>query len=81
MKHVKVLGTGCRNCQTTLNADRRGRHAPRASRSNWRRSSRSRTSCSIGLMATPGVVIDEEVVHSGGVPDRKKIERWFAPSA
>lgn len=33
------------------------------------------------IMATPGVVIDEEVVHSGGVPDRKKIESWFAPLA
>jgi N-acyl-D-aspartate/D-glutamate deacylase len=31
-----------------------------------------------GVMSTPGVVIDGKVVHSGGVPDRKKIEDWLA---
>ena len=28
-------------------------------------------------MSTPGVVIDGQVVHAGGVPDRKKIEGWL----
>ena len=30
-----------------------------------------------GVMATPGVVIDGVVVHSGGVPAKSKIEGWF----
>ena len=30
-----------------------------------------------GIMSTPGVVIDGQVVHAGGVPDRKAIDAWF----
>ena len=33
---------------------------------------------SYGIMSTPGVVLDERVVHAGGVPSRAKIEGWFA---
>lgn len=28
-------------------------------------------------MSTPGVVIDEKVVHAGGVPGREKVEGWL----
>ena len=30
-----------------------------------------------GVMSTPGVVIDEKVVHAGGVPTRAKVEGWL----
>jgi len=33
------------------------------------------------VMATPGVVIDGQVVHSGGVPTRQKVEGWFPATA
>ncbi len=29
-----------------------------------------------GVMSTPGVVIDGQVVHAGGVPNRAKVEGW-----
>jgi hypothetical protein len=32
---------------------------------------------SYGIMATPGVVIDGQVVHAGGVPSREKVASWF----
>jgi len=32
-------------------------------------------------MSTPGIVIDNKVVHAGGVPDRKSIESWFSDDA
>ena len=32
---------------------------------------------SYGIMSTPGVVIDGQVVHAGGVPNRQKAEAWF----
>ncbi|HEB57432.1 MAG TPA: thioredoxin family protein [Gammaproteobacteria bacterium] len=28
-------------------------------------------------MSTPGIVIDEKVVHAGGVPSREKITQWL----
>lgn len=30
-----------------------------------------------GVMSTPAVVIDNQLMHSGSVPDRKKIEGWL----
>jgi hypothetical protein len=32
---------------------------------------------SYGVVSTPGMVIDGQVVHAGGVPDRKKVEGWL----
>jgi predicted thioredoxin/glutaredoxin len=32
---------------------------------------------SYGILSTPGVVIDGQVVHAGGVPSRQKVEAWF----
>ena len=36
---------------------------------------------SYGIMSTPGVVIDGQVVHAGGVPSRQKAEGWFQGAA
>ncbi len=30
-----------------------------------------------GILSTPGVVINGEVVHAGGLPTREKIEQWL----
>jgi small redox-active disulfide protein 2 len=32
---------------------------------------------SYGVMSTPGVVVDGQVVHAGGIPDRKKVAEWL----
>lgn len=32
---------------------------------------------SYGITSTPGVAIDGQVVHAGGVPSRPKAEAWF----
>jgi hypothetical protein len=34
-----------------------------------------------GIMSTPGVVIEGEVVHAGGVPSRQKVEGWLQTEA
>lgn len=30
------------------------------------------------IVATPGVVVDGEVVHAGGLPKKDEVERWLA---
>ncbi|MFP4561262.1 MAG: thioredoxin family protein [Thiohalorhabdus sp.] len=76
-KEVKVLGTGCANCQTTLQlieqvAEEQGADI------DLQKVEDIGDIMSYGVMSTPGVVVDGEVVHAGGVPDRKKVAEWLA---
>ena len=76
MKNIKVLGTGCANCKTTVKlideiAKENGIEI------QLEKVEEIRDIMSYGVMATPGVVIDGEVVHSGGVPSKEKIQKWF----
>jgi small redox-active disulfide protein 2 len=77
MKQIKVLGTGCRNCETTAKlidqvATEKGLAI------ELEKITDMADILGYGVMSTPGVVIDGKVVHAGGVPDRKKIESWLA---
>ncbi len=77
MKNIKVLGSGCRNCETTADlikqvADEKGTAIELEKVTDIGRI------MGYGVMSTPGVVIDGSVVHAGGVPDRKTIEGWLA---
>ena len=76
MKDVKVLGTGCANCQTTLKLIEEIA-AARGVAINLEKVDDMAQILGYGVMSTPGVVIDGKVVHAGGVPDRKKIEGWL----
>jgi small redox-active disulfide protein 2 len=74
---IKVLGTGCANCKTTLKlieevAAEKGVAVTVAKVEDIR------SIMSYGVMSTPGVVIDGKVVHAGGVPSRDKIAAWLA---
>ena len=76
MKHIKVLGSGCRNCETTAKLIAEIAAAKGAA-IELEKVMDIATILGYGVMSTPGVVIDGKVVHSGGVPDRKKIEGWL----
>lgn len=76
MKDIKVLGSGCANCTTTLKLIEEVAQA-RGVAVNLEKVEDMATILGYGVMSTPGVVIDGKVVHAGGVPDRKKIEGWL----
>jgi small redox-active disulfide protein 2 len=76
MKNIKVLGGGCRNCQTTYDlirqtADELGTEVALEKVQDLAQI------MSYGVMSTPAVVIDGRVVHAGGIPDRRTIASWF----
>ena len=76
MKNVKILGTGCANCQTTYKlvdevAKSRGVEI------QLEKVEDLKAIMGYGVMSTPGVVIDGKVVHACGVPARAKVEGWF----
>jgi small redox-active disulfide protein 2 len=77
MKNIKVLGTGCANCKTTLKliADAA---AAKGVAVELEKVEDLKDIMSYGVMSTPGVVIDGKVVHAGGIPGRDKIDGWLA---
>ena len=76
MKDIKVLGSGCANCRTTLKLIEEVAQA-RGVAVDLEKVDDMAAILGYGVMSTPGVVIDGKVVHAGGVPDRKKIESWL----
>jgi small redox-active disulfide protein 2 len=76
MKNIKVLGSGCANCKTTLKLIEEVAQA-RGVAVDLEKIDDMAAILGYGVMSTPGVVIDGKVVHAGGVPDRKKVESWL----
>ena len=76
MKNIKVLGPGCANCKTVAKliaavAEEKGIAI------ELEKVEEIREIMSFGILTTPGVVVDGQVVHSGGIPSRDKIEQWL----
>lgn len=76
MKNIKVLGSGCANCKTTLKLIEEVAGA-KGVEVSLEKIEDVAAILGYGVMSTPGVVIDGRVVHAGGVPDRKKIDSWL----
>lgn len=76
MKSVKVLGTGCRNCQVTHRLIEEVAKA-RGVEIELEKVEKIDEIMRLGVLVTPGVIVDGKIVHSGGVPDRKKIASWL----
>jgi len=77
MKHIKVLGTGCRNCETTANliriaAEQAGTAIELEKITDIAQIMR------YGVMSTPGVVIDGKLVHAGGLPGPDQVRQWVS---
>ncbi|WP_131109827.1 thioredoxin family protein [Sulfuricystis thermophila] len=76
MKNIKVLGTGCANCKTTLKLIEEVA-AAKGVAVQLEKVEELKDIMSYGVMSTPGVVIDGTVVHAGGIPSREKIDGWL----
>ncbi len=77
MKNIKVLGTGCANCKTTLKQIEAAAKA-RGIAIEVEKVEDPAQILGYGVMATPGVVVDGQVVHAGGIPSREAIDRWLS---
>jgi small redox-active disulfide protein 2 len=76
MKNIKVLGSGCANCKTTMKLIEDMAKAQGAE-IQLEKVEDMQTIIGYGVMATPGVVLDGKVVHAGGIPSRDKIAGWL----
>ncbi len=76
MKHIKVLGPGCKNCQTTYNIIEAA--AKQAGvEIKLEKITDIAAIMGYGVMSTPGVVVDEKVVHAGGLPGPDTVRAWI----
>jgi len=76
---VKVLGSGCSKCHSTIGIIER---AAKASGIDVEivKIERPEEIQACGVHATPAVVIDGRVVHSGGIPSHEAVQAWFEPA-
>ena len=74
--NIKVLGSGCRNCQQTYELIQTVATA-KGIAVQLEKVEDMAAILGYGIMSTPGVVIDGEVVHAGGIPSRRQVESWL----
>ncbi|WED21945.1 thioredoxin family protein [Vibrio sp. JC009] len=76
MKTVKVLGSGCKNCQVTASMIE---DAAKESGTEIEliKVTQPQDIMAYNVMKTPAVVIDEQVVHKGSVPKAEDVAGWF----
>jgi small redox-active disulfide protein 2 len=77
MKEIEVLGSGCAKCVKTAEliqtvASECGISVHVVKESN------PEIMLKHGVMSTPAVIVDDKVVHSGSVPDSKKIAAFLS---
>jgi len=77
MKDIKVLGSGCANCKTTIALIEQVAQ-DKGVVIQVEKVQDMPAIIGYGVMSTPGVVVDGKVVHAGGVPTREKIAGWLA---
>ena len=75
MKQIKVLGSGCRNCEITAKI------IAQAAREAGVEIALEKITdiaeiMSYGVMSTPGVVVDGKLVHAGSVPGPDQVRSW-----
>ena len=76
MKQIKVLGPGCKRCQTTAEMVT-AEAAKLGIAVNVEKVTDYAAIASYGIAATPGIVIDGKVVHAGGLPDPQALAKWL----
>ncbi|GIX18877.1 thioredoxin family protein [Erythrobacter cryptus] len=76
MKDIKVLGPGCKRCQTTEDMVKAAAQALGVAVTVEKVTDYAAIA-GYGIAATPGIVIDGKVVHAGGLPKKEDLERWL----
>lgn len=76
MKTIKVFGPGCKRCETTK-AMVEAAAAELGLEVSVDKVTDFTEMAKYGIVSTPGIVIDEKVVHAGGLPKEDDIRRWL----
>lgn len=74
---IKILGTGCSKCKVLESQVRLAVHELQAPVTITKVTSIEQI-MSYGVMSTPGLVFDEEVVSKGRIPSIQEIKLWIS---
>lgn len=75
---IEVLGSGCSKCRSTVGLIERVAQAVGVDVEIIKVENPDEIKRS-GIRATPAVVIDGRVVHSGGIPSHEEVHAWLKP--
>lgn len=78
--NVKILGPGCKNCER-LEARTREALQELGLDASVEKVTDYAQIAAYGVMKTPGLVVDEQVVVSGRVPTAREIAGWLRGAA
>ena len=76
MKVFKVLGSGCANCVNTAKLIENVAEAAGVD-VKVEKITDMEAIMNYGVMSTPAVVLNEQVIHAGGVPSEEKVKSWI----
>jgi len=76
MRNIKVLGSGCANCQATVALIDKVATALNVE-IKIHKVEDIEEIMAYGVMSTPAVIIDKKLVHKGSVPKRDAVESWL----
>lgn len=76
--HIKVLGPGCRNCQNLERVTREAL-AELGVEATVEKVTDYPTIAGYGVMSTPALVVDEQLVVAGRVPTRAQVVQLLTP--
>jgi len=77
MKDVKVLGPGCKRCDTAVQMVKDAAAAAGVEISVSKVTDYAEIA-RFGIASTPAIVVDGQVVHAGGLPKAEDLARWIA---
>ena len=75
MVEIKVLGSGCANCKKLEQIARKVVDSLAAD-ANITKVTDYKEIIELGVMATPGLIINDEVVSTGRIPSETEIITW-----
>jgi arsenite-transporting ATPase len=75
---IKVAGPGCSKCRSTVGIIERAAQDAGVAIEIVKVETREEM-LRLGVHATPAVIIDGRIVHSGGLPTRVAVEGWLKP--
>ncbi len=75
MHTIKILGKGCGSCIWTERLVREV-VAQLGVEVDIEKVTKTSEMVPYGVMSTPAIVIDEQVVHAGGIPTKQQVQQW-----